>query len=209
MFFFQSANPSIAQRIRRGSLKSTGLFGGGGGGNNAQTQQQHQTSTNMGAQQPTLNHSTITSNNNTNITNTTMLANATSSKQRTFFKKRRQFTTSRSTDSESEETVEINPVNNRFQNVDSSVDDFYRDDLKSISSERDLLYSYNSPSGCNFERQLSPQYSHVDIWSSDDDDDFDDGDVVSIQSFNSDRKRKRVCTRIVNNATRDGLEQFV
>lgn len=204
----------MAQRLRRGSLKSTGLFGGGGGGNNAQ-QQQHSAhnQTSMGAQQPTsvANHySTINSNNNANNinnTNTTILANATSSKQRTFFKKRRQFTTSRSTDSESEETVEINPVNNRFHNV-GSADDFYCNDDKSISSERDLLYSY-TPNKGNFDRQLSPQYSNIDMWSSDDDDRDNCEDVISVQSFNSDRKRKRVCTRIINNTTRDGLEQFV
>ena len=200
----------MAQRLRRGSLKSTGLFGGG---NNAQSQQQQQPShetSNMESQQPTsmTNHSTVNSNNNTNNTNTTMLGNATSSKQRTFFKKRRQFTTSRSTDSESEETVEINPVNNRFHSV-GSVDDFYCDDQKSISSERDLLYFYTSPSGGNLDRQLSPQYSNIDVWSSDEDDGDNCDDVISIQSFNSDRKRKRVCTRIINNTKRNSLEQFV
>ena len=200
----------MAQRLRRGSLKSTGLFGGG---NNAQSQQQQQPShetSNMESQQPTsmTNHSTVNSNNNTNNTNTTMLGNATSSKQRTFFKKRRQFTTSRSTDSESEETVEINPVNNRFHSV-GSVDDFYCDDQKSISSERDLLCSYTSPSGGNLDRQLSPQYSNIDLWSSDEDGGDNCDDVISIQSFNSDRKRKRVCTRIINNTKRNSLEQFV
>ena len=200
----------MAQRLRRGSLKSTGLFGGG---NNAQSQQQqpgHETS-NIGSQQPTsmTNNSTVNSNNSTNNTNTTMLPNSTSSKQRTFFKKRRQFTTSRSTDSESEETVEINPVNNRFHSVGSVDNDLNCDDVKSISSERDLLYSYTSPSGGNLDRQLSPQYSNIDVWSSDEDDRDNFDDVISIQSFHSDRKRKRVCTRIINNTKRNSLEQFV
>ena len=203
LFCLHLANPTITQRLRRGSLKSSSLFGG-----NSSNHQQNSASHNHVSKKeaPSANQA-VASNNTTNITNTTTTATTTtsSSKQRTFFKKRRQIS-SRSTDSDSEGTVEINPVSNRFYdngNVDS-MDDYYCFDQKSISSERDLLYTYSRG---ELDNQLSPQYSQGDLWSTDDDDGGDD--VISIQSFNSDRKRKRVYTRIINNKTRDDLEQFV
>uniref|UniRef100_A0A7M5XEH8 Uncharacterized protein n=1 Tax=Clytia hemisphaerica TaxID=252671 RepID=A0A7M5XEH8_9CNID len=100
----------------------------------------------------------------------------TSSKQpRTFFKKRRQV--SRSTESDSDGTVELNPMKSRG-NFDSSFD------TNSCSSERDFVQAYHEK-----KSYFIPQTIPRDDFS-----DSEHSDCLSDsgKSFHSDRKRKNV-----------------
>lgn len=233
-FFFNPANPTVVQRLRRGSLKTASLFERGINYHSSGTNEPSSAiplsamgssanNTNKAGTAIHRSNTTVDNSNNATTTTTTTLATG-SNKPRAFFKKRRHIS-SRSTESDSEGTIEMNPVsNNQFLTnttfptdyydsngcVDVDQDTFISFDQKSISSERDLMFTWSS-SGYprNTAIPLSPQYTENDSWENDEEDDSEGDDSRSVYSFSSERNRKRVCTRVEAKPREDGLVPFV